>query len=140
MASLQPLPTTETLASNISLYQNEQASVLTLGGENIDFAPLRTFEAEHVVVLIPQDWLTQRARKDLDWTVPNPKTKQEVTLYSTTYFYHAVDDTCTQLLDLAFEKEWVIYAVGEEKVCLLVQETKIAVDVDPEKLYAQLKG
>ncbi len=134
------LPTTETLAPGLGRYQEGTATVLVLSEDMQDLPSLKTVEDEHVVLLIPQGWLTQRARKDLSWTVPNPKTKQEVTLYSTTFFYHPVNQLGEEVLALALEKEWVIYSVGTDQVCLLVLDSQIAVDVDPDKLYHQLKG
>ena len=138
--SLPPLPQTDAFTSHLMRYEGQRVAVVmghTISAE--DLPPLQQWQHDHVAVFAPLDWFAMRDHLDQDWTVNDPKTNGQETLYSATFFFHAQNEPVKDLLELVKEKGWAMYAFDEEKAYCLVLTTGVAFDVDRDHLLKHLQ-
>lgn len=135
---LSELPTSQALSPGLKMGEGKKASFVLLtshGDEELE--ALGRIEKKEVALFVPSDWLLTRDRMDQDWTINLPKGKGQETLYSTTFFWNPIAEPVDQILQYASQKGWAIYTEAEEKLCMLIVNSKVAVDVDPEKVKGQ---
>lgn len=138
MQIIQQLPATDPLHPDISFAQGKKAAFVILKGSSpAALEKLQQLEESTLALFVPNDWLIIRDQMDQDWTINLPKGKGQETLYSTTFFWNAADEGKGQILDLAGEKEWAVYTEVSDKLCLLVINSKVGVDVTAEEVLGQ---
>ncbi len=140
MSQLPSIPNSTTLSPRLQRFDGQCVSVLV--GEDVneeDISVLKDWDHEYVALIVPIGWFTIRDQMDQDWTVNDPKTKGEETLYSSTFFFHPQSESVKSLLDLVKEKGWALYAFDEEKAFCLVLATGIAYDIDRTNLLKHLQ-
>jgi len=139
MNFLQQLPQREALTDHIAWGKGKKANFLLLKGhQKEDFEALEKLNDPFLAVFIPNDWVLLREKMDQNWTINLPKGKGEETLYSTTFFWNSRSEEVEKILRLAAEKEWAVYTEVDQKLCLLVLNSRVGVDVDAEKVMGQL--
>ncbi len=141
MSTLLPdFPSQQALSPGLALYQGARVTVVV--GQELNEAgldSLTSLEQSEVALFIPMEWLTLRDHRTQDWTVNDPKSKSQETLYSTTFFFHFQHAQGPELLELVKAKGWAVYTMDEEKVYCLVMASGIAFDINRERLFKHLK-
>lgn len=138
--ALPQLAHTESFSPNLHAFRRDLLTVVI--GQQIspeDIGALQKLDHQHVALFTPLTWYTMRERMDQQWTVNDPKKKAEETLYSTTFLFHAHDQTIQQVLDLARDKDWAVYAFDEEHAFCLQLTTKMAFDIDRARLLTHVQ-
>ena len=138
MSLLSQLPPTHSLSPGVKSGEGKKASfaLLTHTSEE-DREALYGIEKDHVALFIPGDWLLVREQMDQNWTINFPKGKGQETLYSTTFFWSPVSEEVNEILTFAQQKGWSAYTQIDKKVCMLVINSKVGVDIDAQSLLEQ---
>jgi hypothetical protein len=137
---LPPLTRTESFSPNLRAFRRDRLTVVM--GQQLspdDLPALQGLDHPHVALFTPLIWYTMRDRMDQQWTVNDPKKKAEETLYSTTFVFHVEDQTIQQVLDLARDKDWAVYAFDEQHAFCLQLTTKMAFDIDRAHLLKHVQ-
>lgn len=138
MSFLTELAPDKSLSAGLKYGDGTKASYILLSSyKEEDFEALQKIEQASVAVFIPIDWLLTRERMDQDWTINLPKGKGQETLYSTSFFWNPVADGVDQILQFAQQKGWAVYTQLEEKLCMLIVNSRAGVDIDAEALKGQ---
>ncbi|MEM9985269.1 MAG: hypothetical protein AAF804_09255, partial [Bacteroidota bacterium] len=126
--------------TTVTLYQGDRVTVVVGPARSpASLDSLANLDQAEVALFIPMEWLTLRDHRTQDWTVNDPKSKSQETLYSTTFFFHFQHAQGSALLELAKAKGWAVYTMDEEKVYCLVMASGIAFDVNRERLFKHLE-
>ena len=99
---------------------------------------IKGIEEQQLALFVPADWLIIRDQLEQDWTINLPKGKGQETLYSTTFFWNPASDDIMAALAYAGQKEWAVYTQIGDKLCMLVINSKVGVDVKAEEVLGQL--
>jgi hypothetical protein len=138
--ALPQLSRTESFSPNLRAFQRERLTVVM--GQQLapeDLTALQELDQPHVALFTPLAWYTMRDRMDQQWSVNDPKKKAEEILHSVTFLFHTQDQPAQQILDLARQRNWAVYAFDEEEAYCLQLDTSIAFDIDREYLLRHVQ-
>ncbi|MCI4671244.1 MAG: hypothetical protein MRZ79_24100 [Bacteroidia bacterium] len=138
MNFLSEITETRQLSEGLAFGNGKKAAFVMLSGHaEEDIEALATIEKNEVAIFVPSEWLLSREQMDQNWTINLPKGRGQETLYSTTFFWNPASDSIQQILEFANQKGWAVYTQMDDKLCMLVVNSRVAVDIDSEMLKAQ---
>ncbi|MEO0895010.1 MAG: hypothetical protein AAFY71_01230 [Bacteroidota bacterium] len=139
MDILQQLPAANPIHADLALAQGSKTSFAVAKGNSKEALDMiKGIEEQQLALFVPADWLIIRDQLEQDWTINLPKGKGQETLYSTTFFWNPASDDIMAALAHAGQKEWAVYTQIGDKLCMLVINSKVGVDVKAEEVLGQL--
>lgn len=139
MNILAEIPASQELSPGLKWGEGKKATFAIISSFNDDaIETLSKVEDKALALFIPSDWLLTREHMDQNWTINLPKGRGQETLYSTTFFWNPVSEGVDRILQFAHQKGWAVYTQLEDKLCMLIVNSKVGVDVDWEEVKGQL--